>query len=261
MRNHIGVIWPGIALLLAATTCAAENHLVVVGLGDDVNPVYVFSPADLTIHVGDTVTFKSTGGALGPHNVHADDNSFRCSFGCDGHNGNGNPHLFWEVTLPFDHVGTIPYHCDAHEAMGMRGVIRVVPGSGPSTPVPITAGFTGAWYDPNQAGHGIFIEVLSETQLLAWWFTFAPSGQQVWFGNLGAIENDTATVRALSAQGGRWIPNFDPGNVTQPEWGTLTFQFTDCNHGHVDFSNTIAGYGSGRMDLTRLTQPAGLSCP
>jgi hypothetical protein len=132
----------------------------------------------------------------------------------------------------------------------------------PPANVPITAGFTGAWYDPNQSGHGIFIEVLPGSQMLAWWFTFNPDGtQQAWFGNVGAIDGDTATIDALQAQGGRWIPNFDPANVTQPAWGRLVFTFTDCNHGRVDFTSTAPGYGSGHMDLTRITEPEGLSCP
>ena len=56
------------------------------------------------------------------------------------------------------------------------------------------------------------------------------------------------------------LPNFDPANVTQLPWGRLTFQFTDCNHGEVTFS-TSGIYGSGHMDLVRITQPAGLECP
>ena len=39
--------------------------------------------------------------------------------------------------------------------------------------------------------------------------------------------------------------------------------FTDCNHGRVDFDANGpagAGYGTGHMDLTRLTQPAGVVC-
>ena len=42
--------------------------------------------------------------------------------------------------------------------------------------------------------------------------------------------------------------------------GTLTFRFSDCNHGHVDWNSSVPGYGSGGMDLTRLTLPAGLTC-
>jgi len=143
-----------------------------------------------------------------------------------------------------------------------RGIVRVVDGGGGGGTVPITSGFTGAWYDPAQSGHGIFIEVLPGNQMLAWWFTFNPDGtQQAWFGNVGAIDGDTATVAAVQTVGGRWIPNFDPANVTQPAWGRLVFTFSDCNHGRVDFTSSVAGYGEGHMDLTRITQPAGLACP
>jgi hypothetical protein len=134
----------------------------------------------------------------------------------------------------------------------------------PSENVPITAGFTGAWYDPNQAGHGIFIEVLSDRRMLAWWFTFSfdpTDSKQVWFGGDGPINgNNTAVLNVLQTLGGQWIPNFDPTAIHQQPWGMLTFSFTDCNHGRVDFTSVV-GYGSGHMDLTRLTQPAGLTCP
>jgi plastocyanin len=203
-------LFPIAALLAAAGGAAATEHTVYLGGGSD-----TFRPNDITIEVGETVTFHNYGGQ---HNVRANDNSFRCAVGCDGAGGSGN--------------------------------------------VPITSGFTGAWYDPNQSGHGIFIEVLPGSQMLAWWFTFNPDGtQQAWFGNVGAIDGDTATIDAIQTAGGRWIPNFDPANVTQPAWGRLVFTFTDCNHGRVDFTSSVAGYGEGHMDLTRITQPAGLSCP
>ena len=60
--------------------------------------------------------------------------------------------------------------------------------------------------------------------------------------------------------GGRWIPNFNANQIVHNPWGSLTFNFTDCNHGKVDF-NSVLGYGAGSMNLTRLTQPAGLTCP
>ena len=69
-----------------------------------------------------------------------------------------------------------------------------------------------------------------------------------------------ANIPVFQATGGRWIPNFDPGRVVNSPWGTLTFTFADCNHGRVDFNSTT-GYGSGSMNLTRLTQPVGLTCP
>lgn len=131
--------------------------------------------------------------------------------------------------------------------------------------VPITPAFTGAWYDPAQAGHGLFIEVLPSQRLLAYWFTFTPDGAQAWFGGDGAIVSDFAFVDAYSGSGGRWIPNFDPANYAPQRWGGVTFAFTDCNHGRVWFVNDSDDlrWGFGSMDITRLTQPVGTegSCP
>lgn len=129
--------------------------------------------------------------------------------------------------------------------------------------VPITSAFTGAWYDPQQSGHGLMLEVLPDNRLLGYWFSFDPDGfGQVWFGGVGAIENDLAILHVDMGSGGRWIPHFDPLQFSLVPWGTLIFQFSDCNHGRVDFSadNQFSAYGTGSMNLTRLTMPAGLSC-
>ena len=125
----------------------------------------------------------------------------------------------------------------------------------------INPGITGAWYDPQQSGHGLFLEVLPQNQLLAFWFTFSPDGtQQSWFGGVGPYAGGTAAVPVTLTIGGRWIPNFDESKVVNNAWGTLTFTFTDCNTGRVDFVSAYPGYGSNHMNLTRLTAPAGLSC-
>ncbi|HEX3124413.1 MAG TPA: hypothetical protein VHQ21_14045 [Rhodanobacteraceae bacterium] len=126
----------------------------------------------------------------------------------------------------------------------------------------IDASFTGSWFDPAQSGHGLMLEVLSEHRLLAMWFAFSPQGdEQSWFGGVGTYSGATATIIDVAQpSGGRWIPNFDPNSIVRSPWGTLTFTFTDCDHGRVDFSSGL-GYGSGSMNLLRLTQPAGLTCP
>ena len=127
----------------------------------------------------------------------------------------------------------------------------------------IGPGFTGAWYDPAQSGHGLFLEVLQNNGVLAWWFTFNPAGtEQSWFGGVGNYSGNTAVITQVTqTTSGRWIPNFDPSKLVQIPWGTLTFSFTDCNHGKVDFNSSVPGYGIGSMNLTRLTLPAGLTCP
>jgi len=132
----------------------------------------------------------------------------------------------------------------------------------PIATVAITPAFTGAWYDPAQAGHGIFIEVLPSQRLVAYWFAFAPDGTQAWFGGDGAITGNFAFVDANSGVGGRWIPNFDSAQFASHRWGGLTFAFTDCNHGRVWFTSDDSAWGIGSMDITRLTQPVDAgNCP
>jgi len=127
--------------------------------------------------------------------------------------------------------------------------------------VSIDASFIGSWYDPAQSGDGLMLEVLPGNRLLALWFAFSPTGEQAWFGGVGTYSGNTATITSAALPtGGKWIPNFDPNAIVRNPWGTLTFTFADCNHGKVDF-NSAYGYGSGSMNLTRLTLPSGLACP
>lgn len=128
----------------------------------------------------------------------------------------------------------------------------------------IGAAFTGAWFNPAQNGHGFMLEVLPGTplRLFAGWFAFAPQGGQAWITGVGAIDGNRAVVQGyqMVGSGGRFPPNFDAANLGRQDWGTLTFTFNDCNHGHVDWAPIAPGYGSGGMDLTRLTSPVGLNC-
>ncbi len=228
----------------------SANHQVTVGGGTN-----TFSPNNLTIAVGDTVTFTNAGGF---HNVVSDAAGFRCATSCTGAGGNASS-AAWTATVTFNTAGTFPYYCDVHGAAGsgMSGSLTVE--APPVTP-PLGPGYTGTWYDTQQSGHGIFVEILPGDLLLAYWFTFTPDAQQAWFGGVGPITGNTATMTAVRSTGARFIPNFNPAEVVRTDWGTLTFTFTDCSNGRVNF-NSIVGFGTGSMNLKRLTLPAGLSCP
>jgi hypothetical protein len=202
--------------------------------------------------------YEDIGDTGAPHNVVADDGSFRCADGCDGARGDGTPLPFedqWRFTRIFGTPGIVKYH---DEVSGASGIIAVTA----SATIEISPGITGAWFDPAQSGHGLLVEVLPDNRFYAAWFAFNPAGtEQSWFTGVGTYTGNTATITEVELPtGGRWIPNFDPNAVVRNPWGTLTFTFTDCNHGRVDF-NSVAGYGTGNMNLTRLAQPAGLACP
>jgi plastocyanin len=268
------ILWLISLSLILMNAAVAANHVVQVGItsdgdyGEPGEQLMVFFPAQLTITAGDTVTFISEGGM--PHNVHADDNSFRCAEGCDDDGGDGDPSSQpWSVTLSFDTPRTIGYRCDAHFGFGMVGSITVVAGS---TTSPGIGGFTsGNWFNPDFSGMGFQIEATTAIDaasglpvMVVCWFTFAPDEvDQSWVYAQGVYDPllNTVTLPAFLPSGTRFPPNFVQADVQAPPWGTLSFSFSDCNNGTATWNSTVAGYGSGSMPITRLTQIAGTECP
>ena len=102
-------------LLLPGTGAHAAD--AAVDVQDD-----AFVPAEVTISVGDTVTWTQTGS--NPHSVTADDGSFDSHPNCPGMcmaQGDTFQHTFEEA-------GTFAYHCRVHGGpggAGMSGVIEV----------------------------------------------------------------------------------------------------------------------------------------
>lgn len=86
---------------------------------------FAFTPRELTVEPGDTVTFRN---AEGFHNVVADDGSFRCAQGCGG--SAGDPGSGWVFTRSFPVAGRVPFYCEVHGGTGgagMSGAILVAP--------------------------------------------------------------------------------------------------------------------------------------
>jgi hypothetical protein len=126
---------------------------------------------------------------------------------------------------------------------------------------PINATMSGNWFDPAQDGHGFQLEVLPGGVVTAFWFTFDNLGNQAWIAGIGVIEGDHVVMNAVRVLNGRFPPNFNPAAVERRPWGTLTFTFTDCNRGRVEWTTNNAGFtATGTMSLTRVTALDGLGC-
>jgi plastocyanin len=94
----------GLAFIAFAATAQAANHVVR-------NEGQTFVPRNLTIRVGDTVTWVgSTDGSF--HNVVADDNSYTSGSAASG---------AWSYSHTFTAVGTYPYYCTPHGGPGGTG--------------------------------------------------------------------------------------------------------------------------------------------
>jgi hypothetical protein len=125
---------------------------------------------------------------------------------------------------------------------------------------PVSAGQSGAWYDPSHNGEGYFLQVLSASSAVVFWFSYDSNGDQFWMTGVGDIAGSKITFPELSSpRGGKFGPDFDPADVDYPIWGSLEFDFTSCDAARADYSGP-AEFGSGTLMLTRLTALWGLDC-
>lgn len=220
---------------------------------------FMFTPSNLTINSGDTVIFRNTGGM---HNV-VSNGFFRCANGCDSAGGNGSPaDNAWATAITFTGSGSLQFYCEMHGApgSGMAGTINIV-----GTPAPFAIGpsLSGNWYNPQQDGHGFQFEVLQSpaNAATAFWYVFDNNRNQAWINGAGQIDGNRIVMNAGRRLGARFPPNFVSSEAASTPWGTLTFTFSDCNHGHVDWTTTDPSFTpGGGMDIQRLTQIAGTTC-
>ena len=95
-------------------TLAAQAYAAEIQMGKD--GMLVFAPCELTVNVGDTVTFVNN--ELPPHNVMFTDHDEL------SHNDLAFlPGESFEVT--FNEAGDYGFQCDPHAGAGMKGVIQV----------------------------------------------------------------------------------------------------------------------------------------
>jgi len=135
-------------------------------------------------------------------------------------------------------------------------------GAPPDDSFTITAGITGSWFDRSREGEGFNVEIIGATldpQLLAYFYTYDDSGNQMWLTGVGPANGGTAVVPMQVTSGTVFGPGFDPNDVVYENWGTLTFTFTSCNAGTVAYTST--DFGSGSFNIERLTSVSGATCP
>ena len=122
------------------------------------------------------------------------------------------------------------------------------------------ARYSGSWFDPSHNGEGYVIEVLDDARVLVYWFTYGPDGSRRWF--VGVDETDDGKIafaQMLSTHGGIFGPDYDPDSVEILDWGTLELDI-NCDGGTARYSSLEPAFGSGELDIVRLTLIDGLPC-
>jgi hypothetical protein len=138
----------------------------------------------------------------------------------------------------------------------------------PDSTISIQPALTGSWYDKYLSGQGLNIEVIANNQVVVFFYTFDPEGNNVWVVGVGTQENvdqdsGFATIPMYTTMGGKFPPLYDPSMITKTPWGTLTLHFTDCNSGQATWTidgGATQGYTDGQMPIVRITSIPGLTC-
>jgi hypothetical protein len=116
-------------------------------------------------------------------------------------------------------------------------------------------GWTGIWFDPDQLGQGVQIEVIADTNTVVMgWYTHAPEAAppdgsgQLWLSGAGTLRDGRAEILLQRAQG-----RFNAPGSSLQSVGTVTLQFEGCDLLHLDHDLSIDGVPlQGTRSLQRL---------
>jgi plastocyanin len=118
LRAGITAAIVAVSLSVAGVSGAANQTVMALPSND-------FSPADVSVNVGEKVTWTNSGGN---HNVVLDEGNTQL---------NAPSTSSWTVERTFNAVATVRYYCEIHgdpNGVGMSGIVRVVQPSGGDPP-------------------------------------------------------------------------------------------------------------------------------
>ena len=133
----------------------------------------------------------------------------------------------------------------------------------------VQGGHSGGWYNLGQSGHGVFAEVLDDPSsptgkrmVLAWYAFF--EGRQVWILAVGNVVQDAdgqvAVMTAWIYEGNAFPPNYNPNFLNEIVWGEIRMYFIGCDDAVLEWESIIEGFGSGSLEVQRLTTISGTTC-
>jgi hypothetical protein len=184
---------------------------------------------------------------------------------CSGQTSNQNPTLSGDgATAGFDsnapQAGTASSNSNAY-TQGVSGLNALNASN-------FGGDFSGQWFDPNQSGQGLVIDVIhadvnNNRPMILTWFVYV-DGQPTWVQGAGVPHSGSGS------QAGMVIVQMDQvaifrgvsfplgeATATASLWGSITLSFVDANTGTMSWTSSYPGFNSGVMAITHFL-PVGL---
>lgn len=125
----------------------------------------------------------------------------------------------------------------------------------------IGSGQSGAFFDINRNGEGIFVQMIDGTSAVVYVFSYTPEGEQMWLLGVGEVTgNSIVFPEMLLPFGPVFGPDYDPAQLTFTNWGRMSVHWPSCavpqsEPGVMTFRSRDEAYGKVRVFSGRLTQP------
>jgi hypothetical protein len=123
---------------------------------------------------------------------------------------------------------------------------------------------SGMWYNPDQDGHGLILEVLDGNRMAGFWFLYDMEGNPMWFLLQGEIPTEGSVIVFDSyVFYGMKMLEWDPATNERHDAGKVVVEFHDCSNITVTMTQiNMLGYVVDwePVPMERLTSVQGLEC-
>jgi len=88
---------------------------------------------------------------------------------------------------------------------------------------------SGAYFDPDRSGEGVFLEMLGNDQALVAVFTYTADGELAWFVGIDQVQGNSVVIdELLITEGGVFGAGFDPNAIARSPVGSMSLVFPNC---------------------------------
>ena len=130
----------------------------------------------------------------------------------------------------------------------------------PSNTPSVRGWMSGNWYNVEQSGHGLQIEVLNNGRAVVAWYTYDSDGTPLWLFGVGSTGPTTIDAPLSRFEGGRPPPGWPQAEVAAEPWGEVSITFSGCEAGVLGWESDDPDFGTGEIAIQRLTSIGGQRC-
>ena len=120
---------------------------------------------------------------------------------------------------------------------------------------PMQSIHSGSWYNVDQDGHGLAVEILPGNIGLIYWYVYDNEGNQMWLVGAGPYDGHSIQADMNVSYGGMFPPDFVSSDVVSEFWGTVNLSFTgDASMNFSWIPRSENGFAAGQLNMQQITR-------